>query len=97
MRMLSSVRPVSRANNWPDGIIPYDADRYAQLTLEIMHLLPSLTGVLCLSPSMKGRSSAKRAQQIAAGFVDGHMPFKILKLDEPMEGEVISTMPSSHA
>ena len=56
MRMLSSVRPVSRANNWPDGIIPYDADRYAQLTLEIMHLLPSLTGVLCLSPSMKGRT-----------------------------------------
>ena len=60
-----------------------------------MRPLPSLTGVLGLSLSMKARTLRSAAQPIAAEFVKGHNAFKNLKLDETMEGEVISTMQGS--
>ena len=43
----------------------------------------------------ENQDAAKRSQQIAAEFVKGHNSFKNLKLDETIEGEVISTMQGS--
>ena len=43
----------------------------------------------------ESQDAAKRSQQIAAEFVKGHNSFKNLKLDETIEGEVISTMQGS--